>query len=141
MHPTWPSPPAWSSRTGAVSSLPAPVSERSVCSVNSEEALLRRAQDGPVAVTGASGYVGAHVVLNLVDHGYDVRCCVRDANNPLKTAHLLAMNKFGAPGSVTGVVATERARFGIDDDLPRKPNQSDPIPISIRASRSKWATA
>ena len=40
-------------------------------------------------------------MLNLVDHGYDVRCCVRDANNPLKTAHLLAMNNFGAPGSVT----------------------------------------
>ena len=58
-------------------------------------------QDGPVAVTGASGYVGAHIVLNLVDHGYDVRCCVRDANNPLKTAHLLAMNHYGAPGSVT----------------------------------------
>ena len=42
--------------------------------------------DGPVAVTGASGYVGAHIVLNLVDHGYHVRCCVRDATNPLKYA-------------------------------------------------------
>ena len=57
--------------------------------------------DGPVAVTGASGYVGAQIVLNLVDHGYTVRCCVRDANNPQKTAHLLAMNSYGAPGKVT----------------------------------------
>ena len=25
--------------------------------------------DGPVAVTGASGYIGSHVVKNLVEHG------------------------------------------------------------------------
>jgi nucleoside-diphosphate-sugar epimerase len=30
-----------------------------------------------------------------------VRCCVRDATNPLKTAHLLAMNEMGATGSVS----------------------------------------
>ena len=57
--------------------------------------------DGPVALTGASGYVGAQIALNLVDHGYTVRCCVRDANNPLKTSHLLAMNSYGAPGQLT----------------------------------------
>ena len=29
--------------------------------------------DGPVAVTGASGYIGAQVVKNLIDAGYTVR--------------------------------------------------------------------
>lgn len=27
---------------------------------------------GPVAVTGASGYIGSHCVKNLVEHGYQV---------------------------------------------------------------------
>ena len=27
--------------------------------------------DGPVAVTGANGFIGAQIVLNLVEHGYD----------------------------------------------------------------------
>ena len=57
--------------------------------------------EAPVAVTGASGYVGAAIVLELVDAGYSVRCCVRDAANPLKPAHLLAMNAHGAPGQLT----------------------------------------
>ena len=58
------------------------------------------AHDGPVAVTGSAGYIGSHVVLNLVEHGYTVRACVRDAANLGNTAHLAAMNHLG-PGSVT----------------------------------------
>lgn len=56
--------------------------------------------DGPVAVTGSGGYIGSHIVLNLVKHGYTVRACVRDASNLANTAHLTAMNQIG-PGSVT----------------------------------------
>ena len=59
-----------------------------------------KASDGPVAVTGASGYVGSHVVVALVKHGYIVRACVRDPNNPDKTEHLLALNGGGYPGRV-----------------------------------------
>mmetsp|Transcript_93276 Transcript_93276/g.216811 ORF Transcript_93276/g.216811 Transcript_93276/m.216811 type:complete len:397 (-) Transcript_93276:90-1280(-) len=55
--------------------------------------------DGPVAVTGAAGYIGSHIVLNLVKHGYHVRACVRNPSLLDKTAHLTLMNGVG-PGSV-----------------------------------------
>lgn len=57
--------------------------------------------DGPVAVTGASGFVGSHVVLNLVKRGYEVRACITDPSKPDKVDHLVAMNAAGHPGSVT----------------------------------------
>jgi nucleoside-diphosphate-sugar epimerase len=54
---------------------------------------------GPVAVTGASGYIGAHVLKNLVEHGYQVRACVRDSSLTEKMAYLLAIDEKG-PGSI-----------------------------------------
>ncbi|HBP14633.1 MAG TPA: hypothetical protein DD457_05470, partial [Gammaproteobacteria bacterium] len=48
--------------------------------------------DGPIAVTGSSGYIGSWIVQDLVEQGYTVRACVRDATNPDKVDHLLAMN-------------------------------------------------
>ncbi len=56
--------------------------------------------DGPVAVTGASGYVGSHVVLALVKRGYTVRACVTDSSNPRKTSCLIGLNQGGYPGRV-----------------------------------------
>jgi nucleoside-diphosphate-sugar epimerase len=56
--------------------------------------------DGPVAVTGASGYVGSHVVVALVKHGYTVHACITDMNNPDKTEHLLALNHTDYSGHV-----------------------------------------
>ena len=56
--------------------------------------------DGPVAVTGSAGYIGSHIVHNLVRNGYTVRACVRDSGNYSSTAHLVAMTHSG-PGTVT----------------------------------------
>lgn len=41
-----------------------------------------------VLVTGASGYIGSHVVKDLHDAGYTVRGTVRDVKDASKTAHL-----------------------------------------------------
>jgi nucleoside-diphosphate-sugar epimerase len=72
--------------------------------------------DHPVAVTGASGYLGSHVVLALVKRGYTVRACVTDANNPDKTGYLLALNQRGHPGCVE-VRAGNLLREGAYDEI------------------------
>jgi NAD(P)-dependent dehydrogenase (short-subunit alcohol dehydrogenase family) len=56
--------------------------------------------DGPIAVTGASGYIGSWIVQDCVEQGYTVRTCVRDASNGYKVDHLLAMNDQGLRGKV-----------------------------------------
>ena len=54
--------------------------------------------NGPVAVTGASGYVGSQVVIALMKRGYSVHACVTDLNNPDKVDHLNALNESDHAG-------------------------------------------
>ena len=63
-------------------------------------------RDGPVAVTGASGYIGTHVVIALMKRGYDVRACLTDLGNPEKTDHLSALN-----GNYDGSVSLHQANL------------------------------
>jgi len=42
-------------------------------------------------VTGASGYIGSHVVANLLARGATVRATVRDASDPERVDHLRAL--------------------------------------------------
>lgn len=46
-----------------------------------------------VCVTGASGFVGSHIVDRLLAKGHRVRGTVRDPNDREKTAHLVAMGE------------------------------------------------
>lgn len=56
---------------------------------------------GAIVVTGASGYIGAWIVRDCIEQGYEVRACVRDAKNPAKTQHLIELNSLGLRGQVT----------------------------------------
>ena len=56
--------------------------------------------DGPVAITGAAGYIGSHTVHAFLERGYTVRACVTNANAPEKVNHLKAMMDESLPGSL-----------------------------------------
>lgn len=71
--------------------------------------------NGPVAVTGASGYIGSWVVRDLVEQGYSVRACVRDTGKAEKVDHLLALNNENLRGTVT-LHAADLFKKGSYDD-------------------------
>ncbi|WP_281061348.1 NAD-dependent epimerase/dehydratase family protein [Sphingobium sp. Sx8-8] len=57
-------------------------------------------KDGPVLVTGATGYVAGWVVKMLLDAGIAVHAAVRDPDDGRKVSHLHAMAD-AAPGTLT----------------------------------------
>ncbi len=73
--------------------------------------------EGPVAVTGASGYIGSHVTKNLVEAGYTIRACVRDASREDKVSYLLAMNGKGSGSLEVFSCDLFKANEGAYDDV------------------------
>lgn len=57
--------------------------------------------DGPIAITGASGYIGSWIVEDCLSQGYTVRACVRDQSNPAKVDHLRDLVNEDYRGSLT----------------------------------------
>lgn len=60
---------------------------------------LRVAMDEVVLVTGASGYIGSHIVANLLARGRIVRAALRAPDDPERVDHLLAL-PIGEGGSL-----------------------------------------
>eukprot|EP00466_Bigelowiella_natans_P002222 jgi/Bigna1/56312/estExt_Genewise1Plus.C_930029 len=74
-----------------------------------------RVKDGPVCVTGASGFVASNIIRMLLEKGYVVHGTVRNKSNKKKVGHLMSL-----PG------ATERLKL-FEADLLKEGSFKDAI--------------
>lgn len=70
-------------------------------------------KDSVVLVTGANGYIGSHIVDQLLEAGYRVRGTTRDLSK-LEALSSLWEKKFGA-GRFEGVVVKDMSHEGAFD--------------------------
>eukprot|EP00984_Skeletonema_dohrnii_P029838 scaffold20738_cov111-Skeletonema_dohrnii-CCMP3373.AAC.1 len=53
-----------------------------------------------VMITGANGYLASHIVKQLLDKGYNVNACVRNASNESSVRHLLQLSSSSTAGKL-----------------------------------------
>jgi len=70
---------------------------------------------GVIGVTGAAGFIGGWVVATLLERGYRVRACVRDADDDAKVGFLKRMGGF-ASGRLT-LHSADLDEIGCFDDV------------------------
>eukprot|EP00746_Dinoflagellata_sp_MGD_P167658 gnl/MRDRNA2_/MRDRNA2_98474_c0_seq1.p1 gnl/MRDRNA2_/MRDRNA2_98474_c0~~gnl/MRDRNA2_/MRDRNA2_98474_c0_seq1.p1 ORF type:complete len:378 (+),score=55.14 gnl/MRDRNA2_/MRDRNA2_98474_c0_seq1:61-1134(+) len=71
------------------------------------------APGGIIAVTGASGFIGSHIVDALIKAGYIVRAVVRDPTDVVKTEHL---RKMGVEGTNLHFCSGDLSKEGSYDE-------------------------